>query len=229
MLGDKSKKLFIHNLTTLINDSHLEEYFKRFGELEKAYSVFKKDDRKKGIGFVLFKNSKDADIALSQKSHFIQGQRIYVKNTLLKAESNSPSYNRNSVTEEVLKCKDQNESIQTENFSLNNCKGIDYSNFGSLNKEFLTNLCLSKSFKPEIALRCNFEMQNFNFCTTENNRQEIYTNDHNKMLESATNNSYINLPNNNYQIDFDACCKSFYNQKQSMNPNNSPGNSYSLF
>lgn len=235
VLGDTNKKLFIHNLKTSIKDRNLEEYFKKFGEVEKAYSVFRQDDIIKGIGFVQFKNSQDAGKALMQETHFISGQRIYLKKNLLKVESNTTLNNRNYNIQQNPDCKENNGCMNAEelNFSLKMCKSNSYSNFGNFNKEFWTDLFLSKSLEAETSLRCNFEIMNLNAYNTHVCKEEICTNERKMILENTTNNvSDENrefIQKNINFTDVSSYCQPFYFEKRSVQTRNISGKAYSLF
>ena len=62
---DKSSTLFIRNLPFNVTDESLAEHFKRFGGVRYARVVLDKaTERSKGVGFVCFYNTQDADVCI---------------------------------------------------------------------------------------------------------------------------------------------------------------------
>lgn len=85
MLTHRNCKLLINGLTDKLNHLDLEQYFKQFGELDKAYVAYCPDTGKnKGFGFVLFQKQKVAKMVLDMKYHCIKGVNVNVKNNVSK-------------------------------------------------------------------------------------------------------------------------------------------------
>jgi RNA recognition motif-containing protein len=87
MEKEKEKKLLVCNLSTGIGHTQLQEYFCKFGKLDRAYVAYDPvTGLHKHFGFVIFEDIKVAKKVLKTKNHFICGVKTHVTENLLKNE-----------------------------------------------------------------------------------------------------------------------------------------------
>jgi RNA recognition motif-containing protein len=87
MEKEKGKKLLVCNLSKGIGHSHLQEYFSKFGKLDRAYVAYDPvSGSHKHFGFVIFEDIEVAKKVLKSKNHFICGVKTHVTENLLKNE-----------------------------------------------------------------------------------------------------------------------------------------------
>jgi len=80
MSDEKTKKLFVGNISWQASSEDLEELFSECGEVEEAVVITDRNSgRSKGFGFVTFKNKEDADKAIEKFHDFeFQGRNLTV-------------------------------------------------------------------------------------------------------------------------------------------------------
>jgi RNA recognition motif-containing protein len=87
MEKEKDKKLLVCNLSKGIGHTKLQEYFCKFGKLDRAYVAYDPvTGSHKHFGFVIFEDIKVAKKVLKTKIHFICGEKTHVTENLLKNE-----------------------------------------------------------------------------------------------------------------------------------------------
>ncbi|KAJ8393894.1 hypothetical protein AAFF_G00056230 [Aldrovandia affinis] len=83
----KVKKIFVGGLREDVENEHLNEYFSKYGAIEKVEVISdKQTGKKRGFGFVYFEDNDSADKAVVIKFHTINGNRAEVKKALTKQE-----------------------------------------------------------------------------------------------------------------------------------------------
>lgn len=85
---ERFRKLFIAGLSYDTTDETLTEYFRQFGEVEKAKTVVDNNTKKsKGYAFVTFTSPDAVDLAQSKRPHTIDGRSVETKRPMPKDES----------------------------------------------------------------------------------------------------------------------------------------------
>ncbi|XP_039630554.1 heterogeneous nuclear ribonucleoprotein A0-like [Polypterus senegalus] len=83
----KVKKIFVGGLKDDVEDEHLNDYFSKFGSIEKVEVISDKNTgKKRGFGFVYFDDHDSADKSVVLKYHTINGHKVEVKKALSKQE-----------------------------------------------------------------------------------------------------------------------------------------------
>merc|ERR1719319_1538256 len=91
------KKIFIGGLSDEIEDEHLEEYFGKFGKVDKVEQPRKPEGRKRGFGFVEFEDSDTVDkIVLMPRFHQIGNRKLEIKKVLSKEQQEKAAGNMGS-------------------------------------------------------------------------------------------------------------------------------------
>jgi RNA recognition motif-containing protein len=96
-------KLFVGGLSFDTDDDKLRAYFERFGVVNDA--IVMRDwttRRSRGFGFVTFSDSSEADAAMYETSHVVDGRRVETKRAVPKGEVRSTSH---SDRQQVLKAQ----------------------------------------------------------------------------------------------------------------------------
>ena len=87
MEEEKDRKLQVRNLSKAIGHSQLQEYFSKFGKLDRAYVAYDPvTGSHKHFGFVIFKDVQVAKKVLNSKNHWICNVKTHVTENLLKNE-----------------------------------------------------------------------------------------------------------------------------------------------
>lgn len=75
-----SRKFFVGGLSPSTQDKHLEDYFKKFGEVFKAYVIIDPNtNRSKRFGFIIMQTEESVFRVMEQKVHIINGYSINCK------------------------------------------------------------------------------------------------------------------------------------------------------
>lgn len=81
------KKIFVGGVQDHIESEHLIEYFSQFGAVEKAEIISdKQTGKKRGFGFVYFRDTDSATKAVLTKYHTINGNKVEAKKAMTKQE-----------------------------------------------------------------------------------------------------------------------------------------------
>lgn len=83
------KKIFVGGLSKALNEEMLEEYFSKFGEIEKVTIMRQLDGTSRGFGFILFVAEISAENALRSPSHFVYGNKVDVRAAETRPKMNS--------------------------------------------------------------------------------------------------------------------------------------------
>ncbi|AFZ81608.1 hypothetical protein BEWA_010220 [Theileria equi strain WA] len=83
------KKIFVGGLSKALNEEMLEEYFSKFGEIEKVTIMRQLDGTSRGFGFILFVAENSAENALKSPSHFVYGNKVDVRAAETRPKLNS--------------------------------------------------------------------------------------------------------------------------------------------
>lgn len=119
------------NLNDTITNQMMEEYFSKFGEIEKSYAAYHPISNKhKGFGFVIFKKQEDVQKVLSKKYHNINGVEVMANKNKLKEECYQPQATNSSCNNSVPQFEANNEP-QTQQYDYTNqYQYVPVSNYG---------------------------------------------------------------------------------------------------
>ena len=104
----ESKKIFIKNIPFSINDTQLNEFFSKYGNVVKADIMKREDGSSSGVGFVEFANDEDKRnvLLMNREDLVLDGRRLDVKEARPEMDYSKTLYIGNlsySTTEETLK------------------------------------------------------------------------------------------------------------------------------
>ena len=89
ILDSINKKLMIINVENSIKTEMLEQYFSKFGKIEKAYILYHPiTNEHRGFGFLIFTDIEITKKVLEMKYHVINGVEVIVKKNKLRDEEN---------------------------------------------------------------------------------------------------------------------------------------------
>ena len=80
-------KIFVSGFSQNLSESELDEYFRKFGPVKRAYILYDtKTNKSRGYGYVEFLDPKTARLALQFKPHMIKGSEVIVDKMQLKRD-----------------------------------------------------------------------------------------------------------------------------------------------
>lgn len=99
-------KLYVGNIPMSVDNVKLWKHFAKYGPLDYSYILRKGDRKRKGFGFIIFKE-RDSFLKAITVKHYIDGQRLICKNFL----------NKNQLPRSELK-KSSSDDLKTEDSSM---------------------------------------------------------------------------------------------------------------
>lgn len=112
---EQRRKIFVGGLPKNLSDDKLEEYFSRFGFVQKCYVV--KDaftGKTRGFGFVIFGTQEGFEAVLDAPDHFIEGQEIHIKPAQARDDELGEE-----IPEEIPRGREQNKKKQVRQSKMN--------------------------------------------------------------------------------------------------------------
>ncbi|BAM41780.1 uncharacterized protein TOT_040000162 [Theileria orientalis strain Shintoku] len=73
------KKIFVGGLSKALNEEMLDEYFSKFGEVDKVTIMRQLDGTSRGFGFIVFTTEEAATASLRNPTHFVYGNKVDVR------------------------------------------------------------------------------------------------------------------------------------------------------
>ena len=132
--SDLKRKVFVKNLDGYIDESHLMDYFSKFGTVK--FAEVRRDHltkQSRRIGFILFEKEASASSCLAKKNHYLKNRRIHCKPCKSKKE-------KEQLQEEYLNNRSESwserlsedpshakSSISNEKFAIFGTQGINMS------------------------------------------------------------------------------------------------------
>lgn len=89
------KKIFVGGLSKALNEEMLEEYFSKFGEVDKVTIMRQLDGSSRGFGFIVFTTDEAASGALRNPTHFVYGNKVDVRAAESRPKNSSQSNQSN--------------------------------------------------------------------------------------------------------------------------------------
>ncbi|UVC54416.1 hypothetical protein MACJ_003962 [Theileria orientalis] len=86
------KKIFVGGLSKALNEEMLDEYFSKFGEVEKVTIMRQLDGTSRGFGFIVFTTEEAATGSLRNPTHFVYGNKVDVRAAETRPRSSGPHH-----------------------------------------------------------------------------------------------------------------------------------------
>ncbi|UKK02925.2 hypothetical protein MACK_003023 [Theileria orientalis] len=86
------KKIFVGGLSKALNEEMLDEYFSKFGEVEKVTIMRQLDGTSRGFGFIVFTTEEAASGALRNPTHFVYGNKVDVRAAETRPKQSGPHH-----------------------------------------------------------------------------------------------------------------------------------------
>jgi len=85
------KKIFVGGLSKALNEEMLQEYFSKFGEVDKVTIMRQLDGTSRGFGFIVFMTEEGAVGSLKNPTHFVYGNKVDVRAAETRPKTTTPA------------------------------------------------------------------------------------------------------------------------------------------